>query len=104
MRNLRLLLTLFATICLLALGAYALANRPPQAPGDDIIIKGGSMTITCGANHGQDCLAHSSGSYTYTHKKSAHILHVEVLDSTNTSLLSRDFDAAHQPTVKVTYR
>ena len=29
MRNLRLRLTLLAAICMLALGAYALANRPP---------------------------------------------------------------------------
>ena len=104
MRNLRLPLTLVATICLLALGAYALANRAPQAPADDIIIKGGSMTITCGTNHGQDCLAHTGGSSVYTHKKNAHILHVQVLDSTNTSLFSRDFDAGHQPTIKVSYR
>ncbi len=82
MRNLRLRLTLLATICMLALGAYALANRPPQAPGDDIIIKGGSMEIQCGTNHGKDCLAHTSGTYLYTHKKNAHITQVTVTDST----------------------
>ena len=105
MRNFRLLIVALATVCMLAVGVFGIVHRASApAPGDDIIIKGGSMTIQCGANHGQDCLAHTSGSYTYTHKKNAHILHVQVLDSTNTPVFDQDFDAGHQPTVKVTYK
>jgi TPP-dependent indolepyruvate ferredoxin oxidoreductase alpha subunit len=105
MRNLRLLLTLLATICMLALGAYALARRPPQAPGDDIIIKGGSMQIQCGANHGRDCLGHTAGTFTYTHKKAnAHITNIKVTDDTGAVLLDNSFVPAHQPTVAVTFK
>jgi len=101
----RRLLFSIAAICVLALAAFALANRrPPQAPGDDIIIKGGSLEIQCGYNHGKDCLAHSSGTYLYTHKKNAHVLHVLVLASDGTKLLDNDFDKDHQPTIKVTYK
>jgi hypothetical protein len=87
MRNLRLRLTLLAAICLLALGAYALANRPPQVPGDDIIIKGGSLEIQCGTNHGVDCLGTHDAYGKYKHKKSGnHITRVWVLDSSNNTL------------------
>ena len=99
----RLLISVVA-ICVLALAAVVLAMRPPQAPGDDIIIKGGSLEIQCGANHGKDCLAHTSGSYSYTHKKAAHVLHVLALASDGTKLLDKDFDKDHQPTIKVTYK
>lgn len=106
MRNLALRLTLLAAICLLALGVYALANRPPQIPGDDIIIKGGSMNINCGANHGKDCFSHTTGTYLYTHKKAnAHITHVSVTDSAGNELCSScDFVPAAQPTIKVTFK
>jgi len=104
MRNLSLRLALLAAICMLALGAYALANRPPQAPGDDIIIKGGSMDIQCGTNHGKDCLAHTSGTYLYTHKKNAHITHVLATGSDGTVLLDQDFANNGQPTIRVTYK
>ena len=100
----RRLLISIAAICVLALAAFALASRPPQAPGDDIIIKGGSMTIECGFNHNKDCLTHTNGTYLYTHRKNAHIMHVQVLDNANTSLLDQNFDAGHQPTIKVTYK
>ncbi|HEX9628498.1 MAG TPA: hypothetical protein VF961_00640, partial [Pyrinomonadaceae bacterium] len=57
MRQLRLLIIALATIGVLALAAYALVSRPvPQVPGDDIIIKGGSLEIQCGVNMGTDCL------------------------------------------------
>jgi len=100
----RLLLSV-AAICLLALAAVALARRPPLEPGDDIIIKGGSMSIQCGTNHGKDCFSHTAGTYTYTHKKSsAHITQVTVTDSTGASLYSGSFDPAAQPTIAVTFK
>ena len=105
MRNFRLLITLLATICMLALGAYALASRPPLAGGDDIIIKGGSMQIQCGSNHGKDCLSHTAGTDTYTHtKNNAHITHITVTDSAGTELYSGAFVPARQPTVNVEFK
>jgi|SRR5205807_278779 len=105
MSRARLLIIAIATICVVALAAFGLVNSPPQAPGDDIIIKGGSMEIDCGNNHGKDCLGHTNGTYVYTHKKSgAHIMHIEVRSNTNTKLYAGDFDAGHQPQVAVTFK
>ena len=106
MRNLRLLITALATICVLALGVFAIVNRAPQAPGDDvIIIKGGSLEIQCGKNHGLDCLGTHDAKGHYKHKKSgAHIMQVEVKDSTGASVYSSAFDAAHQPQIEITYK
>jgi hypothetical protein len=107
MRNFRLLIVALATICALALGVYGLIHSPGQmmAPGDDIIIKGGSMEIQCGANHGKDCLSHTAGTYAYTHtKKTAHITGVVVKDDAGSVLYSSSFDPAHQPTVAVTFK
>jgi hypothetical protein len=101
----RRLLILTAAICVLALAALALASRPVLAPGDDIIIKGGSLEIQCGSNHGKDCLDHTSGTSTYTHtKKTAHITKIMVLDDAGATLYSSPFDAAHQPQVAVTFK
>lgn len=87
MRNLRLWLTLLAAICMLALGAYALANRPALIPGDDIIIKGGSLEIQCGSNHGIDCFGTHDANGKYKHKKTGnHITKIVVKDSSNTIL------------------
>ena len=102
----RLLISIVA-ICVLALAAFALANRPVQAPGDDIIIKGGSMQIQCGANHGNDCLSHTSGTGTYTHTKgNAHITHIQITTTAGGVLYNSDFanDKDHQPTVSVTFK
>jgi hypothetical protein len=105
MRNLRLRLTLLAAICMLALGAYALANRPPLAPGDDIIIKGGSLEIQCGQNHGMDCLGTPDANGKYKHKKTtAHILHVTVTDNTGAPPFNRAYDKDHQPVITINYK
>ena len=106
MRNFRLLIVALAAICALALGVFALVNRPVPAAGDDIIIKGGSLEIKCDTNHGKDCLDHTSGTFTYTHtKKTAHITHILVMASDGTTkLLDKDFDKDHQPTITATYK
>ncbi len=108
MRSFRLIIVTLATVLALALGVFGLIHRPGQttvAPGDDIIIKGGSMEIQCGANHGKDCLQHTAGSYTYTHTKgNAHITGVVVKDDTGAVLYSSSFVPAHQPTVAVTFK
>jgi hypothetical protein len=105
MRNFRLLIIALATICVLALGVFALVS-PGQAPGDDvIIIKGGSLEIQCGKNHGLDCLGTHDSKGKYKHKKSgAHITQVEVKDSTGASVFSSPFDATHQPQIEITYK
>ena len=80
MRHLRLLIIAIATICVLALGAFALVNRPaiPAPADDDIIIKGGSLEIDCGKNQGKDCLGDpdvTTGKYKPKHKKSQEAHH-----------------------------
>ena len=101
----RRLLILIAAICMLAFAVFALANRPVQAPGDDIIIKGGSMQIQCGANHGNDCLSHTAGTGTYTHTKgNAHITGVVVKDNAGAVLFSKSFNPSGQPTIAVTFK
>jgi len=106
MRSFRLLIVAIATVFALALGVFGLIHRPgPISGGDDIIIKGGSMDIQCGPNHGKDCLSHTAGTYLYTHtKKSAHITNVLVTDNAGVELLNKPFDAAHQPIITVTFK
>jgi hypothetical protein len=106
MRNFRLLIVALATICVLALGVFGLVHRP-SAPdlGDDIIIKGGSMTIQCGQNHGMSCLGTPDANGKYTHKKtSAHILHVTITDNTGAPPFDRVYDKDHQPTITINYK
>lgn len=105
MRTFRLLIIALATICALAFGVFALVS-PGQAPGDDvIIIKGGSLEVQCGKNHGLDCLGTPDSKGKYKAKKnSAHIMQVVVKDSTGASVYSSYFDAAHQPQIEITYK
>jgi hypothetical protein len=104
MRNFRLIITALATICVLALGVLALVS-PGQAPGDDvIIIKGGSLEIQCGKNHGLDCLGTPDANGKYRHKKSgAHIMQLQVKDNSGV-LLNKAFNASNQPTIEITYK
>lgn len=107
MRNLRLLITALATICVLALGVFAIVNRAPHSdPGDDvIIIKGGSLEVQCGKSHGLDCLGTHDSKGKYKHRKSgAHIKEVVVKDSTGATVFSSSFDATHQPQIELTYK
>ena len=106
MRNLRLLITVLATICVLALGVFAIVNRPAPEGGDDvIIIKGGSLEIQCGKNHGLACLGTPDSTGKYKHKKTgAHITQVDVKDSTGAMLFSRSFSPTTQPQIEITYK
>src|SRR6185503_16645259 len=96
MRQLRLLIIAIATICVLALGVFALVNQTkPTAPGDDMIIKGGSLEIQCGANQGMDCLGTNDNVGKYKHKQSGkHITQVVVNDSNDVTV----FDSSLLPT------
>ena len=107
MPQLRLLIIAIATICVLALGVFALVNQTMPAGGDDIIIKGGSLEIQCGANQGSDCLGTNDNVGKYKHKQSGkHITKVTVKDSNGLTV----FDSSALPTfgnkpeIDITYK
>ena len=104
MRNFRLLIVALATICVVTFGVFAIVTRPPEGGDDVIIIKGGSLEIQCGKNHGLDCLGTPDATGKYKAKKnSAHITLVEVKDSSGV-LLTKTFNASNQPTIEITYK
>jgi hypothetical protein len=94
MRNLRFLIIALATICVLALGAFALVNRPavPTA-GDDIIIKGGSLTIECVNAANKNCLSSfNNNTKQYSHKNTGgKIEQIVVMDSSGAPLPNGTF-------------
>ncbi|MGH9969604.1 MAG: hypothetical protein ACREBG_17670 [Pyrinomonadaceae bacterium] len=105
MPSLRLLIIALTTIILLALGVFALVNQ--GVPGDDVlIIKGGSLEIQCGKNHGTDCLGTPDKQGKYKHKKDkSHILKVVVRDpSTGEVFFGSTFDKTDQPQIEITYK
>lgn len=108
MNHLRLLIIAIATICVLALGVFALVNPSGSVyptGGDDIIIKGGSLDIQCGANHGNDCLGTNDNTGHYKHKQNTkHITQIAVMSNTNSVLYSSAFDKDHQPSIAITYK
>lgn len=107
MKRVHLVLIALATICLVALAAFALANRAPQNPGDDvIIIKGGSLEVQCPPNQDKACLGIAditTGKYKHT-KGTAHIMQIVVKDSTGKQLFSKAFTSGQQPSIEVTYK
>lgn len=114
MRILRLLIMAIATICVLALGVYALVNQPPPQvdPVDDIVIKGGSLEIQCGKNHKTDnagCMGLDDGSNgKFKHKQGGkHITRIVVKNSSYASV----FDSNNlnpglggKPEIHITYK
>jgi hypothetical protein len=107
MRYLRLLIIAFATICVLALGAFALVNRP-AAPilGDDIIIKGGSLEIQCGSNQGTDCLGANDNTGKYKHKQSGkHVTKILVKRTDGIVVFDSDLTpVGNKPEIVITYK
>ena len=108
MRQLRLLIISIATICVLTLAAFALVNRPAvNDPDDEIIIKGGSLEIQCGNNHGRRCLGVNDNMGKYKNQDiSKHILKVVVMPingNENSAFFTRTFDNTNQPQIKLTY-
>ena len=106
MRHLRLLIIALAAICVLALAAFAFVNRPPsEDPGDDIIIKGGSLKIKCGVKHGKDCFGGNANIDTYSHKKgNGKIERVTIRDSQNRDLkIFTRFELGDAPTIIINY-
>jgi hypothetical protein len=107
MRHLRLLIIAFATICVLALGAFALVNRP-VAPilGDDIIIKGGSLEVQCGSNHGTDCLGINDNTGKYKHKQGGkHVTKILVKRTDGIVVFDSDLTpVGNKPEIDITYK
>lgn len=108
MRHLRLLIIAITAICILALGVFALVNRPlPPNPGDVIIIKGGSLEVQCGTNHGKKCLGSNDNKGKYKNNDpNKHILQIVVKPingNDNSAFFTRDFDNTNQPEIDITY-
>ena len=108
MRKLRLLIIALATISVLVLGAFALAHGPVvPAGGDDIIIKGGSLEIRCGSNHGNDCLGANDNTGKYTHKQGGkHITRIVIKRSPdNVNVFDSDITpVGTKPEIDITYK
>ena len=107
MRQLRLLIIAIATVLVLALGVLALVNQGGVIPGDDIIIKGGSLELQCGTNLGLDCLGTNDNQGKYKAKQSGkHVTKVVVKDSTGVTV----FDSSvlptfgNKPEIAITYK
>lgn len=111
MRQLRLLIISLATICAFALAAFALVGRPPVSspgddPGDDIIIKGGSIEIQCGKNHGNDCFGTNDSYGKYKGKNANwHITKITIRDVKypETVFYRGNFDKANPPQIEISY-
>lgn len=108
MRILRFLIIAIAVVCVLALGVFALVTQaPPADPGDDIIIKGGSLEIQCGTKHGYDCLGTPDAKGKYKAKKTNfHITNIVIRDATNTNqvMFDRSFDPMKPPQIEIKYK
>ncbi|HWN10170.1 MAG TPA: hypothetical protein VNO50_13040 [Pyrinomonadaceae bacterium] len=109
MRHLRFMIIALAAVCVLALGVSALVIQSPELPpaDDDIIIKGGSLEINCGKNHGEDCMGGNDNRYKPRHKKSGKIVRIVVKKSNGevlgTFTKRKDFGDG-KPSVVITYR
>ncbi len=108
MRHLRLVIVALAIICVLALAALALVTRPALIPGDDdIIIKGGSLEVDCGKNHGKDCFGGNDNQNKPKHKKGGKIVKIVVVNSSGEILgtfTKKDNFHDGKPAVIITYR
>lgn len=108
MRSLRMLIMSLAIICVMALGAIAFVSisAAPDAGGDDIIIKGGSLEIQCGTNHNPDCLGTNDTYGKYKHKQSGkHITKVVIKRSDGTEVFNSDLTpVGSKPEIDITYK
>ena len=108
MRQLRFLIIAMASICVLALGVFALVNRPATpGGGDDIIIKGGSLEIQCGTNLGTDCLGSNDNTGKYKAKQQTkHVSRVVVKDSSGVVVLDSSLlpQFGNKPEITITYK
>ena len=108
MRHLRFLIIAMATFSVLALGVFALANRPvvPLAADDDIVIKGGSLEIQCGKNHHTDCLGTNDNTGKYKHKQSGkHVTRIIIKRSDGVEVFNSEITpVGNKPEIAITYK
>ena len=107
MRSIRMLIITLAIICVMTLGAIAFVSISATDPGaDDIIIKGGSLEIQCGANHNPDCLGTNDTYGKYKHKQSAkHITKIIIKRSDGTEVFNSDLTpVGSKPEIDITYK
>lgn len=107
MNRIRKVVIALAIICVVAIAAFALVRtvRPKAEPqgGDVIIIKGGSLEVTC--PQGDACLGVADNKGKYKHKKdSSHIMQIVVKDNSGTVLYTGTYNASSQPQIEITYR
>jgi len=107
MHHLRLLIIALAAICVLALAAFALVSSPPVPGDDEIIIKGASLEIDCGRNHGEDCMGGNDNRNKPKHRKGGKIVRIVVKksngDTLGTFTKKKDFTDG-KPSIEITYR
>jgi len=108
MRHIRFLIVAVAASSLLALGIFALANRPvqPVPADDDIVIKGGSLEIQCGKNHNTDCLGTNDNTGKYRHKQTGkHVTKIIIRRSDGTEVFNSDnTPVGNKPEIAITYK
>lgn len=109
MRKLRFLIIAVAAILVMALGAFALINRPQMsAPADDdIVIKGGSLEVDCGKNQGNDCFGDNTpGKSKPKHKDTnKHVTRIVVKRTDNKVVFDSDLTpVGAKPEIDITYK
>lgn len=108
MRSIRMLIMTLAIICVMTLGALAFVSisAAPPAGGDDIIIKGGSLEIQCGANHNPDCLGTNDTYGKYKHKQATkHVTKIVVKRSDGAEVFNSDLTpVGSKPEIDITYK
>jgi len=108
MRHIRFLIIAVAAFSVLALGIFALANRPvqPVPADDDIVIKGGSLEIQCGKNHNTDCLGTNDNTGKYRHKQTGkHVTKIIIRRSDGTEVFNSDnTPVGNKPEIAITYK
>ena len=108
MNRIRKVVIALAIICMVALGAFALVGKSRSKPepqgGDVIIIKGGSLEVTC--PQGDECLGRADSKGKYKHKKdTSHITQVVVRDINSGEVLyTGTYAAGNQPQIEITYK
>ena len=107
MRQLRLLIIAITTIFVLALASLAFVSQGGVPPGDDIIIKGGSLEIQCGGNLGLDCLGTKDNGGKYHAKQTGkHVTRVVVKDSGGVKVFDSSVlpSFGNKPEIDITYK
>ena len=110
MQHLRLLVVTVAAICVLALGVVAFVRAPKPTGGDVIIIKGGSLTLTCPDPADRNCMPFDNTNKVYKNKNtSGKIEAIVIMDSAGKPLSNGTFTRVGnfpdgKPQIAITYK